>query len=391
MTSTPTVQVGSITGKVVNGSGGSIASVDKATLHVFEHNTSTQQFSEVATQEAPVADGAFSFKNVQMPANRAFYVTVNYSGTDYQSDPAFPKAGQEVFDLPITVYDTTTDTSGLLADQAHLVLDYSKPAIVQVVEYYVITNPGKQTISPGSKGGPVVKISLPTGYSNLQFEQGGIGDRYIKTADGFADTTSISPGMKQYQIVFAFDLPLPKPGLFGGQKFQFTQLIPVKSNAVSVLVPDGVIVEGANITAGGTQDMGSGVTYQVFNAGAFEPGGKFDVSASGLPKGAAQAANSISSTQSVVIGIVGLGFVLIGAGAWLFWRERRDSDDEDEDNDEEDDDHDDHDHLPGDGSNQDDLMDAIVALDDQYKAGNISEEAYKQRRSELKEQLKKLL
>jgi len=35
-------------------------------------------------------------------------------------------------------------------------------------------------------------------------------------------------------------------------------------------------------------------------------------------------------------------------------------------------------------------MDAIVALDDQYKAGNITESAYKDRRAELKAKLKAL-
>jgi len=392
VTSTPTQSVGSITGKVVNGSGGSIPTTLKAILHTFEHNTATQQFNEVATQEAPLsADGTFSFKDVEMPANRAFYVTVNYADSDYQSDPAFPKPGETTFDLPITVYDTTTDASGLLADQVHILLDYTKPDIVQVVQFYIITNPGTKTVIPESKGGAVVKVSLPAGYTNLQFEQGAIGDRYVKTEDGFADTTPVSPGMKQYQIVFAFDLSLPKPGLFGGQKLQFTQLIPVKSNAVSILVPGGVTVEGANITPSGTQDMGNGVTYQVFGAGPREPGGKLEVSASGAPKGSAPASTGISSTQGVVIGIGAFGLVLIAAGIWLFWRERNRSTDDDDENDEDEDDEDEDEENDEENATQDDLMDAIVTLDDQYKTGNISEKAYRERRSELKAQLKKLL
>jgi mono/diheme cytochrome c family protein len=391
ITSTPTQPVGSITGKVVNGSGGSVPSPLDATLHIFEHNTTTQQFSEVATQQAPLtAEGAFSFKDVPMPANRAFYVSIKYADTDYQSDPAFPKDGVTSFDLPVTIYDTTTDTSGLLADQAHILLDYTKPDIVQVVQFYIITNPGKKTVLAAAKGGAVVKISLPKGYTNLQFEQGAIGDRYVKTDDGFADTTPITPGMKQYQIVFAMDMPLPKPGLFGGQKLTFTQVIPVKSNAVSVLVPEGVTVEGANITLGAPQNMGNGATYQVFNAGAFEAGGKLDVSASGAPKGTVTASTGISSSQGIIIGIAAFGLILIAAGAWLFWRDRKGSD-SDDDEDDDDDDQDEEENIQDDASSQDELMDAIVALDDQFKAGNISEAAYKERRSELKTKLKKLL
>ena len=35
-------------------------------------------------------------------------------------------------------------------------------------------------------------------------------------------------------------------------------------------------------------------------------------------------------------------------------------------------------------------MDAIIALDDQYQAGELPEDAYRQRRAELKERLQNL-
>ena len=66
---------------------------------------------------------------------------------------------------------------------------------------------------------------------------------------------------------------------------------------------------------------------------------------------------------------------------WLYLRDRRQSgedDEEDEDLDEE-------------GDDSEEVMDAIIALDDQYREGNLSEEAYQQRRAELKSKLKKLL
>lgn len=388
VTATPAQVLGTIGGKVTNGSGDTVPAGLKAVLHVFEHDTATQQFSEVATQEAPVAaDGAYSFEKIPLLANRAFYVSVNYASTDYQSDPAFPKDGQTTFELPVKIFDTTTDASGLEADQVHVLLDYSKTGLVQVVQFYIITNPGKQTIVSNEKGGPVVSVALPKGYSNLQFEQGAIGDRYITTADGFADTTSVTPGMQQYQIVFAVDLPLAKPGLFGGQKLELSQILPVKAKSVSVLVPQGVTVAGTNVTAGGTQDLGNGTTYQVFNAGAFEPGQTLTVTASGTPGTATQVVSGTNTTQNIIIGIGAFGLVLIVVGSWLFWRDRKRANSEDEDLDDED-----ADEEGGNAeSTQDEIMDAIVALDDQLKSGNISEQAYKERRAELKAKLKNLL
>jgi hypothetical protein len=47
--------------------------------------------------------------------------------------------------------------------------------------------------------------------------------------------------------------------------------------------------------------------------------------------------------------------------------------------------------LPPENENPDDLMDAIITLDDLYKAGEIPEDAYLKRRAELKERLRRLL
>jgi len=69
-------------------------------------------------------------------------------------------------------------------------------------------------------------------------------------------------------------------------------------------------------------------------------------------------------------------------GAWLYWRDRRSANEEDP-GDEEDENAD-----PGD---TEEIVDAIIALDEQYKAGNITEEAYKERRAELKAKLKSAL
>jgi hypothetical protein len=306
---------------------------------------------------------------------------VDYAGKTYESNPAIPQQDNKTsYDLPVTIYETTTDTSGLAAEQVHVILDYSKPDVIQVIEFFIITNPGNKTVVPAEKGAPVIKISLPKGYTNLQFEQGSLGERYVKTDDGFGDTNSVAPNAQQSQIVFAFDLPRPQAGLFGGQKLEFTQPFSIKAKAVSVLVPEGVTVAG--LTPGGVQDMGSGAKFQVYTAEGVEPGKSLDVSVSGTPKTVTQAVTSTpgnNGTQNIIIGVGALGVVLILAGGWLFWRDRKQADEADEeelDTEEE-----------ADEEDIDDVMDAIVALDDQFKTGNISEEAYKERRAELKAKL----
>ncbi len=374
---TPAEIVGAISGKITNGSADSLPAGLKIVLHVFEHDPANNQFSEVATQEAPLnADGTYTFVNLPMPASRAFYVSVDYADTTYSSDPVVPKQGQSVYDLPVTIYETTTDTSVLVMDQAHILLDYSKQGVIQVVEYYVISNSGAKTVIAKKKGDSIVTVSLPKGYTNLQFEDGQLGDRYLRTADGFGDTSSITPGEQKYQLVFAFDLPY-------NSSFEFTQPFSLNVSALTLLVSEGVKAEGQDLTDGGLKDMGDGGgKFQLYAAGSRKAGESLTVTVSGNSNQAA--ANPIPGadpTRNLIIGIGVLGLALVLGAGWLYLRERnRIPDDEvsDEENDNA-------------AVSTDEILDAIIALDDQYSAGNIAEEAYKQRRAELKGKIQRIV
>ncbi len=386
-TAIPVEALGNVSGKVTNGSGGAIPAGLKAVLHTFDHNSATQQFSEAATQEAPVsAAGAYLFTDLSMAPTRAYYVSVEYSGTTYESEPAIPQqTGKTSYDLPVTIYETTTDNSGLAASQVHLILDYSKPEVVQVIEFFVVANPGNKTVISAEKGGPVISVPLPKDYTNLQFEQSTLGERYSKTESGFADTQPVMPGVEQYQLVFAFDLPLPKPGLFGGQKLEFTQPLSIRADSVSVLVPEGVTFSNSAFTSGGLQDMGTGGKFQVYTAANLPAGEAVEIVVSGAPKAAGQAvtvATGADTTRNIIIGFGALGVVLILAGAWLYWRDRN-RDDEVDDEAELDEETDE-----SSAEDTDEILDAILALEDQFKAGNLAEAAYKERRAELKAKLK---
>jgi cbb3-type cytochrome oxidase subunit 3 len=80
-----------------------------------------------------------------------------------------------------------------------------------------------------------------------------------------------------------------------------------------------------------------------------------------------------------LIGIGAFGVVLIIAGAWMFMRDRRKRNEEAVEEEDDDDEFED----------PESLMDAIIALDDLHRAGKIPDEAYQQRRNELKDTLKK--
>ena len=86
--------------------------------------------------------------------------------------------------------------------------------------------------------------------------------------------------------------------------------------------------------------------------------------------------------QMLLIGAGAFGLILILAGVWMFMRDRnRDEEDEFEEDEEDDEDE---------FESAEDVMDAIIALDDLHRAKKIPDEAFQQRRAELKELLKEL-
>jgi flagellar biosynthesis/type III secretory pathway M-ring protein FliF/YscJ len=87
----------------------------------------------------------------------------------------------------------------------------------------------------------------------------------------------------------------------------------------------------------------------------------------------------------LMIGVGAVGLILIGLGIFLFLRDRKLRKLEDDFEGEGDDTN-----ADALGEDRDSIMDAIITLDDQFKAGDISKEAYEKRRDELKDRLKNL-
>lgn len=383
---------GQVSGTVSSGAGGVLPSGLKVVLHGFDHS-GDGSFSETVTLEANVGpDGRYVFENVEMSEGRAFYVSLDFAGIEYSSDAAFVKDGQTTFDLPIQVYETTSDPGLLEIGQAHVLLDFANPEKVTIIHFLVIDNLSDKTIIAPGEGEPVVNFNLPQNFENLQFEEGVLGGRFLLTAEGFGDQLSVVPGTGQYQLIFAYDMPYSAPtgfsALFGGGTTELSVPLTLAARSVTVLVPEGVTASGAGLTDSGLQPMGGGLSFQTYRAESLAAGQSLDFKISGSPKTAASAQDpAAGSNQNIVIGVGVLGLVLIAAGGYLFWRDRRRAEDEELADDEEDveDAEEDQPEL-----SEDEILDAIVALDDQFKTGNIVESAYRERRAGLKAQLKKL-
>jgi len=247
---------------------------------------------------------------------------------------------------------------------------------MRVIELFIMSNNGDKTVVQADKGQPVVTVKLPAGATNLQFQDGALGDRYIQVQDGFGDTASISPGSGSHQLLFAYDLPY-------NNKADLVQTMTLPTNAVVVLIPAGKFtVKGDSVQDAGTRDA-QGTQYQMYNGASLAAGDVLRMTVSGSSTSGLLSGDT-KNKNNLIIGLAVFGVALIAAGLWLFLRNRSARVVE-----------------VGPGmpvptsepasENPETIMDAILALDDLYQAGKLPEDAYRQRRAELKARLKEIV
>ncbi|HNB53026.1 MAG TPA: cytochrome c, partial [Anaerolineales bacterium] len=363
---------GVVSGQVVNLSGGEVPVGQEVVLHGFD------QFQEVISTTAQVdADGFFQFEGIEVPEGRAFIISVDYKNTTYTSDLAVVEAGITTYDMPVSIYETTTEISGLSIQRLHVLFEFIAEDQVRVAELIIISNLSNRVVVPDSGDSALLTYTLPEGATNLQFQEGALGRDFIETPNGFGDLRAIMPGEGRHQVLFSYDMPY-------AQSLEIAQPLTLPVESLVVLSPDvGVSVTGEGLESGGVQDV-DGVSYEMFTGGSIPAGETLAISLSGKPDLGGAAVVSTGSSSNMALGLGTLGVALLGVGFWLFRRANQKTSVQEVSGENEED-------LSVEEMDADSLMDAIIALDDHFKDGGLPEDAYLRRRAVLKEQLRKEL
>lgn len=360
-----TTETGVITGKVINGTDNDPTSQLTVTLYGIENNL-TVLTETTKTQ----SDGYYVFRNVEMVEGRVFVTTAEFANTMYSSDVSVVPPDTKSLDIPITVYKTTTDASIIKVDRLHLFFEMVDEQTVRVVELYIMSNPTNFTLIPAREGEITIRFKLPVGSKNLQFQDSVLGERYLETPDGFGDTYGVRPGSGTYQVVFAFEMPY-------NRKMELVQTMLLPVDAVVILVPEGAIRIRSDILQDeGTRTM-EDMQYRMYSGGSLNVGQELNLTITGNLAGSN--ALSLGSDPELVIGVGVFGLSLAVVGFWWYRQIRRDSEAEKRKQ------------VAISQETTESIMDAILALDDLFQAGELADEAYHQRRLELKNRLKELM
>ena len=357
--STPAAGTGTVTGSVQMGSGGQLPGNLAVTLRGYDHGQDqTSGPKEVLTLTTTAnSDGTFTFNNVGMPQNRIFLAEAEFAGIKYRSAFATAQAGMTALSVPVLkLYEKSTDTSLLKLDQVHIYTDFATSGTVQVLEIYAFSNSSNRAVIISDDGASIPFIKLPENAQNVGYEMGQDSASLVAAGNGLAAAPTDQP----YSIIAFFTMP------YTGN-LELHQPFAIDASSIVLLVPQGMSVSGKQLTDKGLQVIQNN-NYHEYSSSSVKAGQELSFSVSGSPS--ASSSTGLDARQMLLIGGGILGIALIVAGLLLFLRDRR--------------------RLllqPAEATgfaSADEVMDAILALDDLHRAGKIGDEAYQKRRNDLK-------
>ncbi len=275
-------------------------------------------------------------------------------------------AGVTELALPeIIIYSSTDDFSTLKIDSLQLFFDFASEDAVQVFAVYTITNASDKTININMGDEQKVPfLAFPEGSEGLGYEAGQDTAAFVPTANGFAMPPSNTP----YSLIAFASLPKAK-------EISISQPALLSIGEVSLFLPEGVEAKSEALTDEGIQAL-QGTNFHVYSASTISEGKNLDLVLTGEPKDATTVTPDVTQNKNLMIGIGALGHVLILAGVWMYMRDNNKSEEEVEEEEDE-------------FGDSESIMDAIIAIDELHRAGKLSDQAYKERREELKNALKK--
>lgn len=359
------IETAQVFGAIVNGTTNETVGDLTATLRAF-----TPDLQEALSLETEVgANGRYMFDLSLIPDNWIYLVTVHYNDVSFSSGANQLNVNNPSLELPITVYDTTTDASNITIERLHTVILFSDDA-VQVSELYLFNNLTNQ-VYVGETGNPndgTLQVHLPTGAEGVRFQRG-IGDfesfmpvnSMRQTELGWAETEPIQPGQGTANLLVQYELPF-QPSL------TIAHPVLYQVESTTALLPDtGVTLTGADwllLEQETPPDTAPSLFYQ---GEAISAGDPIRFELDGTPTLVVNEAGSAvlvrDETQELVVGIIFLLCTLAVAGYFLReWRLRQPADPQQ-------------------------LLAAIAELDMAYEQGNVKPQAYVNKRQKLKAQL----
>lgn len=382
----PPVAFGTVFGIVTNGTSEEPLADAEVMLRAF-----TVSFEETLNMTATTDEtGSFSFDLEDVPSDWVYLVSTSYGDLSFSSDAGRVSNAEPELDLPVTVYDKTTDASMINIDQMHVIIDLLDGGLA-ITELYVIGNQSAAVFvgETGNIDEGTVQITLPENAQDISFERA-MGSfenaipamEFFQTGNTWSDTLPLSPGQGSSTLIVRYAIPYEdNANLSHSLKYRATQ--------ATIILPDaGIEVDGSSWSFQGAQQMGEGNAFLMYDRTALPAGEELNISLSGKPQFDAVGGNSaLPERDRTSELIIGLGALLLIAAAAIFiirnWQARSDADEQYVAEEE----------APpvnAAAAKKAQLLQSIVELDRAFKNGELEESDYAAQREQLKNELKQV-
>jgi len=385
---TEPIAAGLITGVLTNGTSGAPLAETEVELRAF-----TPELEQTLTLTTTTdAAGAFRFDVADTPPDWVYIAGTSFDGLGFSSSADQLSRSQTALDLPITVFDKTTDAAAVSVAQLHVVMEFADD-LVQVSQLYIFSN-AEQAVFVGPTGNPdegVIEIGVPEGAQNLAFQRSfGSMESFLPASDfvatdrGWADPLPLRPGEGALTLLVSYTLPYED---------SLTISHPIFYNTASgaIILPDnGVAVVGEEWTEGAPQTFGQSEVFRNYGRGGLAAGDTLTIELDGRPTVVTDEATGgvVANRDTTTELLIGGGALLLaavgGVFLWRYWQGRRADGEWEEEA------------VPAyattaaptvANSERDDLLRRIAALDDAFDAGQLPDADYRAQREELKRRL----
>jgi len=339
---------------------------------ILQVNKDGSEIEKLSTQTN--SSGGFEFENLSTDRGYTYYLSLNYQGGEYLSDTVSFDRQQSPIILNLTVYDSTASDEKVKIEMDHIIIRKAEEDSLLVSETLVFNNTGDKTYigekDNSSGNNETLKISLPSGFHDLEYVQGLMSCCVKPTKEGIIDSMDLKPGRKTVAIRYRLN--------YSSKSYLFSRLLDYKTTAFYFVVPEVFKVSSDNLILEGSLELG-GKTYVALRLEKeMPPRSKITAKISGLPS------VGWKFTHVAIIGLISF-FVVIGFTYTLLKKNKATKDQvsskrtksprtkEDLD------------------AEKKTLLSLIAYLDDQFEVKEIPEHLHREMRKGFKEKLVKIM
>jgi hypothetical protein len=368
----PIEVLGTVSGQVTNAT---FNAKLPAALEVELHSVD-RAFNDTVLTTKPDAEGKFTFSDVPIRADRSYFAAAVIEGRYFASEPVVGNPALPTINLPFKIYERTDDPSVL--NVANVMTQVSPDEgglyVIQIIRFENTSDRIYSTTEQiGEDRYASVRVALPEGAVLLGFATDEA--RYHVEEGIITDTQPVYPAARHI-VHFRYLLPYQQSGtritLPLAYRTEGSVLLLVNPASLSVSAKAG----DQTLPAQSTQELG-GSPYLAYGSSLQLPADTtltYTISGEMVLPRTVEAPSVGISMQPFAIGLIVGGLLMIGVGVVLMVRGRKTT-------------------VPAAdlAAEQERLIAALAALDEQHKQGEVGKAAYTRQRDSLKAQLAKLM